>query len=298
MDHIDREALHYNGRLSPGRSMKTNLIIQGADIETADLKQLAKLSGASAIEQIDSCAFRLRGGRPADGIEAHAESRRLDFAFVPEERRLADFRLLVMDMDSTLITIETVDELADMVGLKDEVATITAQAMRGEIEYDESLRRRVGLLKGLEERALQRVYDERLKLTPGAEILLERTQSLGIRTLLVSGGFTFVTDRLKTRLNLDQCHSNLLEITDGRLTGQVIGAIVNADGKRDALLKMRDDMKITREQIIGIGDGANDLKFLAESGVGVAFHAKPIVRKQTTHAINFVGLDGVLHLFS
>jgi len=278
--------------------MKSDLIIQGADIETADLKQLAKLSRASAIEQLDSRAFRLRGGQPADGIEAHAESRRLDFAFVPEERSLADFRLLVMDMDSTLITIETVDELADLVGLKDEVATITAQAMRGEIEYDESLRKRVGLLKGLEEPALQRVYDERLKLTPGAEILLERTQSLGIRTLLVSGGFTFVTDRLKTRLKLDQCHSNLLEINDGRLTGQVIGAIVNADGKREALLKMRDDMKITREEIIGIGDGANDLKFLAESGVGVAFHAKPIVRKQTTHAINFVGLDGVLHLFN
>ena len=278
--------------------MTTDLILQGADIQTADLKQLAKLSGASGIEQIDSRAFRLRGAKPADGIEDRAEALRLDCAFVPVERRLADFRLLVMDMDSTLITIETVDELADMVGLKTEVATITAQAMRGEIEYDESLRKRVALLKGLEESALQRVYDERLKLTPGAEALLKRTQSLGLSTLLVSGGFTYVTDRLKTRLKLDRCHSNLLEISDGKLTGQVLGAIVNADGKREALLEMRDALEISREQIIGIGDGANDLKFLAECGVSVAFHAKPVVRKQATHAISFVGLDGVLNLFN
>ena len=203
-----------------------------------------------------------------------------------------------MDMDSTLITIETVDELADMVGLKPQVAAITEEAMRGEIEYDESLRRRVALLKDLEEAALQRVYDERLKLTPGAEALLKKTQALGIKTLLVSGGFTFVTDQLKTRLNLDQCHSNLLEIVDGKLTGKVIGAIVNADGKREALLKMRDELGIRKEQIIGIGDGANDLKFLAESGVSVAYHAKPVVRDKTTHAINYVDLAGVLHLFN
>jgi len=278
--------------------MSTDLIVQGLDLETSDLKELAKLAGASAIQQLDSRAFRLRGGIPAAGIAELCAARGLDHGFVPVERRLADFRLLVMDMDSTLITIETVDELADMVGLKPEVAAITAQAMRGEIEYDESLRRRVALLKDLEEAALQRVYDERLKLTPGADALLKKTQALGIRTLLVSGGFTFVTDRLKTRLGLDHCHSNLLEIVDGKLTGQVIGAIVNADGKREALLKMRDELGIRKEQIIGIGDGANDLRFLAESGVSVAYHAKPIVREKTTHAINHVDLAGVLHLFN
>src|SRR5687767_59629 len=126
--------------------MTSDLVIQGADVQTPDLKHFAKLSGASAIEQIDSGAFRLRGGRPAAGIAERAETLRLDYAFVPEERRLSDFGLLVMDMDSTLITMETVDELADMVGLKQEVAAITAQAMRGEIEYDESLRKRVELL--------------------------------------------------------------------------------------------------------------------------------------------------------
>jgi phosphoserine phosphatase len=277
--------------------MPTDLVVQGLEIETSDLKQLAKLSGASAIEQLESQAFRLRGGRPAAGIAELCEDRMLDCAFVPHDRRLADFRLLVMDMDSTLITIETIDELADMVGLKQEVAAITARAMRGEIEYDESLQRRMALLQGLEEQALQRVYDERLKITPGAEPLLKRMQALGIKTLLVSGGFSYVTDRLKTRLGLDHCHANILEIEGGKLTGKVLGAIVNADQKREALLKMRDALGITRSRIIGIGDGANDLKFMAESGVSVAYHAKPIVREKATHAINFVNLDGVLHLF-
>jgi len=279
-------------------TVSVDLVIQGLDVETSDLKRLAKLSGASGIEQLDARAFRLRGGEPAAGIEELCAEHELDCAFVPRERGLADFRLLVMDMDSTLITIETVDELADMVGLKNEVAAITAQAMRGEIEYNESLERRVALLAGLEEHALQRVYDERLKLSPGAEILLKRTQALGIKTLLVSGGFTYVTDRLKTRLGLDHCHSNVLEIADGRLTGKVLGAIVNAEGKREALIRMRDKLGITRERIIGIGDGANDLKFMAEAGVSVAYHAKPVVRQHATHAINYVHLDGVLHLFN
>jgi phosphoserine phosphatase len=278
--------------------VSADLVIQGFDIETADLKQLAKLAGARAIEQLDARAFRLCGAERAGGIEELCADRKLDWAFVPADRKLADFRLLVMDMDSTLITIETVDELADMVGLKNEVAAITAQAMRGEIEYNESLERRVALLAGLEERALQRVYDERLKLTPGAEILLKRTQALGIKTLLVSGGFTYVTDRLRTRLGLDHCHSNVLEISDGKLTGKVLGAIVNADGKREALIKVRDELGITRERIIGIGDGANDLKFMAECGVSVAYHAKPVVRQQARHAINYVDLAGVLHLFN
>jgi phosphoserine phosphatase len=278
--------------------MAADLIIQGFDIETGDLKRLAHLAGASGIEQLASTAFRLRDGNPAEGIAELCDERSLDHAFVPRERRLADFGLLVMDMDSTLITIETIDELADMVGLKSEVATITAQAMRGEIEYDESLNRRVALLKDLEESALQRVYDERLTLTPGAETLLQRVQALGIRTLLVSGGFTYVTDRLKTRLKLDHCHSNVLENDGGKLTGKVLGAIVNADGKRDALLKVRADLGIGREQVIGVGDGANDLKFLAECGVSVAFHAKPVVRDKTTHAVNHVGLAGVLYLFN
>ncbi len=277
-----------------------HLIIQGKDIETGDLKILAKLSGASAIEQISATAFRLRDAQASHAppeITALCERAQLDFAFVPHDRRLADFKLLVMDMDSTLITIETIDELADLVGLKPQVAKITEQAMRGEIEYNESLQRRVRLLKGLDESALRRVYDERLKLSPGAKILLAAAKKHGIKTLLVSGGFTHVTELLKPRLGLDYTYSNTLAVANGKLTGDIIGRIVNADAKRDELLRVSTLLGIKREQIIGLGDGANDLKFMAECGVSVAYHAKPIVRGQTTYAVNFGGLDAVVNLF-
>ena len=275
-----------------------HLVIQGADIETRDLKALAKLSGASAIDRLADSAFRLRGAQPAAGIAEHCASAKLDHGFVPEGRRLSDFGLLVMDMDSTLITMETIDELADMIGIKADVAKISERAMRGEIEYDQSLRERLALLKGLEESALQRVYDERLKFSPGAERMLETVRRAGIRTLLVSGGFTFMTDRLKSRVQLDYTHSNVLEIVGGRLTGQVIGGIVNADAKRAALLKVAGELELKRKQIAGIGDGANDLKFMAECGVSFAYHAKPVVREQTTYAINHSGLDALLWLLS
>ncbi len=275
-----------------------HLIIQGAQIETGDLKTLAKAANASAIEQISASAFRLKNARPAADIAALCETSRLDFAFIPEERRLADFKLLVMDMDSTLITIETIDELADLMDLKPQVARITEQAMRGEIEYNESLQRRVALLKGLDESALRRVYDERLKLSPGAEILLAAAKKHGIKTLLVSGGFTHVTELLKPRLGLDYTYSNMLGVANGKLTGEVIGRIVNADAKRDELLRVSTSLGIQRDQIIGMGDGANDLKFMAECGVSVAYHAKPIVRGQTTHALNYVGLDGAVNFFN
>ena len=275
-----------------------NLVIQGADVSTPDLKHLAKLSGASRIERIADTVFRLHDARQADGIAAACERAQLDYAFVPEDRRFADFRLLVMDMDSTLITIETIDELADLVGLKPQVAEITARAMRGEIEYDESLRNRVALLAGLDETALDRVYEERLKLSPGAEELLAAAKRAGIRTLLVSGGFTRITERLRPRLGLDYTYANTLETSNGKLTGRIVGRIVNANGKRDELIRVRDALGVERAQIIAIGDGANDLKFMGEAGVSVAYHAKPIVRGQATHAVNHVGLDGVLHLFN
>ena len=274
-----------------------HLVIQGRDVPTPELKRIAKLAGASRIEQLAPTAFRLWNARPAEDIAPVCEAAQLDHAYVPEERRLADFRLLVLDMDSTLITIETIDELADMQGLKPQVAAITAAAMRGEIEYNESLRQRVALLAGLEETALDRVYDERLKLSPGAEHLLAAAREAGLKTLLVSGGFTRITDRLKPRLKLDYTRSNTLGVEGGRLTGTVVGSIVNADVKRDELLRVRDAVGAARSQVIAIGDGANDLKFMAEAGVSIAYHAKPVVRAQATHALNHVGLDGVLPLF-
>jgi phosphoserine phosphatase len=203
-----------------------------------------------------------------------------------------------MDMDSTLITIECIDEIADMQGMKPQVEAITAAAMRGELDYPQSLRERVALLKGLDANVLTRVYNERVRLSHGAEIMIARFRRLGIKTLLVSGGFTFFTERIRERLQLDWTRSNVLDIADGKLTGKVIGDIVDADVKKQALLARRDELGIRREQIIGMGDGANDLKFMGECGVSIAYHAKPVVRAQASHALSFVGLDGVLNLFN
>lgn len=275
-----------------------NLIVQGKDIPTPSLKQLAKLSGAGAIEAVTLTAFRLQKANEATRAEVAAwcEAHALDCGWVPAKRRIGDFGLLVMDMDSTLITIECIDEIADMQGLKPQVSAITEAAMRGEIDFAESLRRRVALLAGLDESALQRVYDERLQLSPGAEALLAAARAAGIRTLLVSGGFTFFTERLKTRLGLDYTAANTLEIIDGKLSGRVLGDIVDAKAKADWLNQVRTALGQRREQVIAVGDGANDLKMMAEAGVSIAYHAKPVVRAQASQALNQVGLDGVIPL--
>jgi phosphoserine phosphatase len=274
-----------------------NLIIQGLEVETPDLKSIAKLTGATAIDAITPAAFRLRDANPDPAIAPYCERAALDYAFVAAGAQLADFRLAVMDMDSTLITIECIDEIADLQQLKPQVAAITARAMRGEIEYAQSLRERVALLAGLDAGALQRVYDERLQLSPGAEALLAGFKRCGIKTLLVSGGFNFFTSRLQQRLGLDYTCSNELEIADGRLTGRVVGDIVDAVAKRKALLRTRAALKLEKAQVIAFGDGANDLLFMQEAGVSIAYHAKPVVRAQATHALSHVGLDGVLNLY-
>jgi phosphoserine phosphatase len=203
-----------------------------------------------------------------------------------------------MDMDSTLINIECIDELADIAGVKPQVAAITEAAMRGEItDFSDSLRRRVALLKGLSVNALQRVFDERLRLNPGAENLLASAKAAGIKTLLVSGGFTFFTERLRERLQLDAAYANTLSVQDGKLTGQVDGRILDAAAKQTYLKAFALEHGADTSEIIAIGDGANDLKMLAEAGFSVAYHAKPVVRVQTRFALNVSGLDGVLNWF-
>ena len=274
------------------------LIIQGPNVETNDLKQLAKLSSASGITQSQPNVFRLANASPHAEIEAFCAKAQLDYALVPEQQALQDIGLVVMDMDSTLITIECIDEIADMLQIKPQVAAITEAAMRGELDFAQSLTQRVALLAGLEQSALQRVYDERLQLSPGAERFLATLQQHNIKTLLVSGGFTFFTDKLKPRLKLDYTASNVLEIIDGKLTGKVLGKIVDAQAKAEHLQRLREQLGLRREQVIALGDGANDLKMLGEAGIGIAYHAKPVVRAQTTYAINFSGLDAVLNLFS
>jgi len=274
-----------------------NLILQALhDIPSAQVEHLAKLSGSARIEQVAAHLYRLRAVNPHADIAAYCFEHRIDYGFVTQGKQLADFGLLVMDMDSTLINIECIDEIADMQGIKPQVAEITESAMRGEIDFAESLRRRVALLKGLDESALLRVYDERLKLNPGAETMLVELKRHGVSTLLVSGGFVFFTERLKARLGLDFAHANELEIVDGKLTGNVSGKIVDAQGKADWLNHVREELGLQSAQVIAMGDGANDLKMMAQAGVSIAYHAKPVVRAQASYALNFVGLDGLVNL--
>lgn len=244
--------------------------------------------------------YRLRHEAPvaADVLAELREALPFDInplppAFIPEE-----VRLIVSDMDSTLIAIECIDEIADMLGLKPQVAAITEAAMRGELAFEQALTRRVALLAGLPATELQRVYDERLRLNPGAEHLAETARCLGIRTAVVSGGFTFFTERVKDLLQLDFALANELEVVGGRLTGNVLGPICGGEAKAEFLDGLCRELGIGRSQCIAIGDGANDLIMMSLAGLGVAYHAKPRVRAEADALINHGGLDSVCHFLS
>ncbi|MEK7302941.1 MAG: phosphoserine phosphatase SerB [Pseudomonadota bacterium] len=273
------------------------LIIQGLEVNNSDLRALAKLSRADAIERITGQAFRLTHATHSNEIAEYCAEAALDFAFVNSNLELSDFKLIAMDMDSTLLAIESIDEIADMHHIKPQVAAITLQTMQGEISFEESLTRRTSLLQDLHQDALQKVYDERVRLNPGAEKMLRQAKIAGLKTMVISGGFTFFTDRIKTKLGFDYAAANTLEIENNRLTGKVAGKIIGRQGKAEVLKQVCDELGLKREQIIAIGDGANDLDMLAEAGISIAYHAKPIVRDHATYSINYVGLDGVINLF-
>jgi len=272
------------------------LVVQGPVLPVDASARLATLTGAREVTHLTPTALRLNGVTTPEAVSDYCREHRLDATPMPAPRPLSGFRLLAMDMDSTLITIECIDELADFAGVKPQVAAITAAAMRGELDFPGALRARVALLAGLSEVALTRVYDERLRLSPGAESLLAAARSAGLKTLLVSGGFTYFTRRLKERLQLDFTLANELEIRGGVLTGQVLGDIVGADAKAARVADACADLGCGADRAIVIGDGANDLKMMRLAGLSVAFRAKPVVQQQAQAALNFSGLDGVLNL--
>jgi phosphoserine phosphatase len=271
-----------------------------------NIDHITRLSGRVSLahdgaEEPRACVeFSLRG-TPEDASALRgqlldlAQELAVDIAFQVDDIYRRNRRLIAFDMDSTLIQTEVIDELAAVAGVGKEVAAITEAAMNGELDFAESLERRVSLLEGLAEEALEEVAD-RLPLTPGAERLVRTLRGLGYRTAILSGGFSFFGERLKDRLGIDFVYANQLEIVAGRLTGRVVGDVVDGQRKADLLRALAKQEGIRIEQTIAVGDGANDLPMLDAAGLGIAFHAKPRVKASAEQVISNLGLDGILYL--
>ena len=276
------------------------LVVQGRAVTMAHLQHIHGLLGVhTQFIQIAEHAYYLSvNTEEVSAIMVFCAGQQLDCALVPDAQRLSKFGLCVMDMDSTLICIECIDEIADMIGIKPQIAEITEAAMRGELDFAASLRKRVSLLKGLPESALYQVIEDRLKPNPGAHEWIAACKANSIKTMVVSGGFTQFANHVKELLGLDYAVSNTLEIVDGKLTGNILGNIVDAQRKADELVNLRDQLGLKPEQIIAIGDGSNDLKMMTAAGIGIAYHAKPVVQAQASYALNYSGLDGVANLLT
>lgn len=272
------------------------IILQGSQLNRDKASSIVQRTGGS----LKHCAhhYKISGANNVSakqlaGFRAMAD---FDINLLPTGFDPAQVKLLITDMDSTFIGIECIDEIADFANLKPQVAEITEAAMRGEIDFETSLKKRVSLLTGLDTAALQKVYDERLTLNPGAEQMLAALKANGIKIALVSGGFTFFTERLKARCQLDYTHANVLDEVAGKLTGKVVGSIVGAEAKEAFLRQLCTELNIELSQAIAMGDGANDLKMMAPAGLSIAYHAKPTVQAAADVAFNYCGLEGVLGL--
>jgi len=274
----------------------TILILQGASLSNQNAEMLAKQLEATITTQSDFIELHTEQVINNDQISALRTQHNFDINCRPQNLDTNQIKLLVTDMDSTLISIECIDEIADFLNIKTKIARITESAMRGEIDFETSLNQRIELLKGLDTNALQQVYDERLTLNPGAEKMITGLQSRNIKVALVSGGFTFFTERLKVRLNLDYTLANELAFSEGKLSGLGNTVIVGAQRKADFLLQLCSELNISPQQTVAMGDGANDLVMMAEAGLSIAYHAKPTVQKQANTALNHSGLEGVLGL--
>lgn len=270
-----------------------------------NIEDIIRLSGRSALHDDDpasrACLELTLRGQPLDGDVMKAAFLRIsdelgvDISFQEDNFYRRNRRLVVFDMDSTLIQQEVIDELAREAGAGEAVSRVTEAAMRGEIDFRESLRQRVAALEGLDESVLSRVH-ERLTLTDGAERLLRTLRTLGYRTAVISGGFTYFGRAIQQRLKLDYMYANELEISNGRLTGRLSGDIVDGDRKARLLAQIAEQEGIELAQVIAVGDGANDLPMLSLAGLGIAFHAKPVVQQSARQAISTLGLDSILYL--
>ena len=276
--------------------MKKVLVLQHGNLGACDWSAFGSLVSALSEKSVLRVPvdddFEL-----TDEMRAALIAQQIDGAVLPDVA-FADLGLIVSDMDSTLITIECVDEIAAGVGLKDEVAKITEQSMRGELDFEQSLRKRVALLSGLDERVLEEVYENVLQLSPGAEFLLAECKRNDVKFMLVSGGFTFFTERLQQRLGLDFHFANVLEVENGKLTGRLKGRIIDAQAKTDLLREYRECLGLAPWQVVAMGDGANDIPMILEAGFGIAYRAKPKTEANADACVRFGGLERIRGWFA
>lgn len=279
--------------------MSLVLVLQHANLRQCDLSALHTIIPPTPEYTFNDSVLRLPVSTDfqlAQSVQAQLLEQQIDFAIVPDQS-FADLGLIISDMDSTLITIECVDEIAAGVGLQSQVAAITERSMRGEIDFEQSLRARVALLKGLPVTELQRVYENMLKLSPGAQWLLQQCHEYDVKFMLVSGGFTYFTERLQQEYGLDYTFANQLVVKNDALTGDLAGRLIDAQAKADLLAEYRDKLGLDKLQVVAMGDGANDIPMLQAAGFGVAYHAKPKTQAATSISVRFGGLDTVRKWF-